>query len=356
MDPAQDEARPLVQLKAILLTALLAMGALFAYPANAQYATLSDTSMDISVSTANMGFCSYPGICYNATNLYYFDTAKDVCKIEVAIGRVKLGSFDGTGVDGYLQLKNTTTGIEIASSTFDIPPTLCDLDLSLTPPACSQWPIVTFEFDECWTFPAGTSTLTVIENGSYSAIDLTLNAGPDQTWDGPFREVPAGWGTYYSEFQAILYGGNTSSTAPTETEIPSSTYDGTYSEYLPTVGFSSNTLVSTGGEYEDTMNEIFGTTTWAGFPMCFVSPWFQLIDILNGATKNDQPTKSIIIGHGISASTTSIDLESASTTFAGIGLKNVTDILIPFFEAVCWLLFGLVVWKDIMNSEEGDID
>lgn len=139
---------------------------------------------------------------------------------------------------------------------------------------------------------------------------------------------------------------------PLVTPLPTSTYDGSYSELLPSVSFGSSTLVYAGGEFGETMDSIFGSSTWEGFPMCFVSPWFGFIDILNGATKHQQNYQTIHIDHGFgSGSSTELDLSAASATFAGIGLKNITDILVPFVEAVCWLLFGLMVWADLFKPE-----
>lgn len=348
MDHPQDEARPLkgrVQLKIGFAIACFVMGTLFALP------TKATTFNNINFESIGAQNTEISRVSYNST-YRFFDTFYD--KSEIPIHYIENISFQTAVATGSAPKEVT---IEITSDQGTWSDTITVADTSYTTSTISFTDA--YSEDGTWVFSfrpnftdvgtqnffAATQTSGILSNlytecpNKDSIVGCTLTN--DSTW------VP---------MIEINYFGATTSSEPIETELPSSTYNGTFSDYLPSITFSTGTLVHTGGEFEATMNEIFGTSTWTGFPMCFVAPWFQLFDIFNGASKNEQEGTSIVMGHGFNSSSTEINLNSASATFAAIGVKNLTDVLFPFFEAIMWMLFGLMVWKDIMHEGEEEID
>jgi len=136
--------------------------------------------------------------------------------------------------------------------------------------------------------------------------------------------------------------------------VPTSTYDGTFSGTAGSIGFGTSTVSLSDGIYSAKFQSMFGAATGT-FPLCLVSPWIAFMDVFQGFTQNPQSAGTIVISEPFGAGTTTLSLANASGTFAAIGLVSITDLLFPFLEALAWLTFGVVVFRDIfMKESEGD--
>jgi len=152
-----------------------------------------------------------------------------------------------------------------------------------------------------------------------------------------------------------LYGYVLAGAEPPGSSVPTSTYDGTYSEFLPTIGFTTSSPNLPGGIFTGKINNMFGAAA-VTFPLCVVTPWIAFMDVLQGFTSVPQTANSMQINGLMGAPTTTLSLGSASTTFAQIGLKPILDLLIPFLEAMAWLSLGYFIFADLFTKPNDDGD
>jgi len=131
--------------------------------------------------------------------------------------------------------------------------------------------------------------------------------------------------------------------------VPTSTYVETPTSagsQIMDIGWGSVTgTVTSTGTYARHLDDFFDVAT-STFPMCFVYPWFALIDLLEGQTLVNQTAQSITISGGM-VPTTTFSLQSFPTTAAAIGLRPVIDTILAFLIPILWLAFGLFVFVDL---------
>jgi len=136
-------------------------------------------------------------------------------------------------------------------------------------------------------------------------------------------------------------------------EIPTSTYDGTFSGGTGSISFGTTTANIADGIYSAKFDSMFGAATGT-FPLCLVSPWIAFLDIIQGFTQLPQSSGSIIVSQPFGAGTSTFSLGAASGTFAAIGLVNITNLLFPFLQGLAWLTFGVIVFKNLFMKSNDD--
>lgn len=327
-------------MKTFAASACLVLGTLFAFPVNAAYSTIEP---DIDGSKLIYG-CAHGGGYGHLHSEWTFTPTTTFLADDMTVKAAYSYGFSTSTIwfevdDGTTQ---TLTDQKLLTEFTDVTSTF-----SFTSPV---------EFKSGYPYDIIVHCDETGNNGTY--LFATTGTASFITNKRRYSDgfLSPEWASEPNTVEWSLGGSDVGDIAVIETLIPTSTYSGNFDEYLPSISFATGSLVTTGGDFEAAMNDIFGTSTWAGFPMCFVSPWFGLIDMLQGSTKNGQTGGGIIIDHGLSNTTTEITLESASDTFAAIGLRNVTDILFPFTEAILCLLFGLMVWHDLTTGGKEEID
>jgi len=137
-------------------------------------------------------------------------------------------------------------------------------------------------------------------------------------------------------------------------EVPTSTYDGTFSGTVGSVGFSSGSYTLPDGIYSGKFSNLFGDAADV-FPLCFVSPWVAWLDVFQGFSQVEQTPVSMVISEPFGAGTTTITLTDVDTVFADIGLRDILDLLFPFLEAMCWLSLGVIIFRDLFSTSNDDV-
>jgi len=229
-------------------------------------------------------------------------------------------------------------------------------------------------FDFLTPFPA-TSTYVYLRYSAgaalrsmYGTSNNSIPIGDCFIWDSP-SETATSCGSMLDAY-VVLYGYYNNTITPEAVigqraegrtqygniPIPTSTYVGTVSSsgsLLPNFSWGSATGTATSsGTYATHLDKYFSVAT-STFPMCFVYPWFALIDLLEGQTLVNQTAQSIKIGGGMMATTT-FTLESFPSTATKIGFKSIIDQILAVFIPLMWLAFGLFVFVDLFQPHSGE--
>jgi len=202
-------------------------------------------------------------------------------------------------------------------------------------------------------FPSNTSTAALAFPAmfEYGYTDRLLT-NPCSSPNDYYQENAGFSGAY--NFPLWQLNGTFQDNGSNPVDVPTSTYDGTYSDLLPGIGFGTGTAVLPSGIYSAKFSNMFGSATGT-FPLCMVAPWIAFLDVFQGFTQVQQSATTIVLTSPLGGDTIVLSLASASSTFAAIGLKNVLDLLLPFLEGLAWLTFGVVVFRRIfMNESESN--
>lgn len=334
VDNPPDETRSLVQLKKLVAGAALGLGLLFCLPSEA--ATIYD-NLDDSACSNNMVAGYYTGYGHEWSTFDWTPGA------DYSITTVTLRENISTPPE---DLQEQTLNVTTDGGSFQATSTVGHSPASYT----------AFVFDPpitgggTWSFALSSGA-----GSNYEVFYSTTGTGgalshATNHWDGS-----GGGSVDLGAYPRLKLEGATlatTSTASIQTELPTSTYGGTYAGLLPTITFSSSTPLVSGGVFVDSFDGIMGSAS-SSWPFCTVRPWFGLFDMLQGFTKNEQTGGGLVLSGGLIPATTTLELTSASSTFAAIGVRNSTDILWPTLEIFLWLMFGLMVWRDLTGIGMG---
>lgn len=187
----------------------------------------------------------------------------------------------------------------------------------------------------------------------YGVDAANLSGFTDQTYTyygscagAPFYVNPA----IYGNVPVVIYGESEITDLPDGSAIPpTSTYDGTYSELLPTFAWGSSTITGSSTLFSGHLGEMLATST-DRFPMCVIQPWFTFADQVVGAVRASG-TQTLVVGGGLYATTT-FTLTGADAIFAATGIGGFWVTLLPILEAIAWLAFGAYVLQDLFGTKE----
>jgi hypothetical protein len=225
--------------------------------------------------------------------------------------------------------------------------------------------------------PMGDQTLTLSANGLTSVtenlawdryielkpqvfyVDLSLPAGTstvsiNQTGDGDIGYPHTSLAQ--ADCSVEIYGDEDEWVAPETSEgesLPTSTYDGTFSELLPTIGFGSDALMSSSTNWTGHLNAMIGSATGT-FPLCFVSPLFQLMDYFQGSMATGT-SETIVISGGMFPTST-FSMEGVNPILADMGIKPYADVVFPVVEGLLWLYFGWCIFTAVFATGSSSED
>lgn len=165
---------------------------------------------------------------------------------------------------------------------------------------------------------------------------------------GSYANRPAG---------SIVYDLDTDSLDATSvtSSIPESTYDGTFSEYLPQVVFSVTGTIA-GTTFSDAIKTRIETFTGLQdrFPMCVAYPWLAFMELFQSWSRTTQSASAgVAVGGGIVGATSTLSFESADDVAAGTGLKEPAEFIFRALLVAGWVLFALrVILNQFFGQEK----
>lgn len=329
------------------------MGLFFAMPANAEtiYDNWTTATSSDAVKLSLVHFtdpCSGSAYGDGYTYMGYTTTTG----LLIASAQIRVYTY-GSSVFGYTPTMEILVGTEIYEGTADTDATGTTKTITFTfaeaanVPPNEEFYIRLQDPTELFDSVPGTTGSYVywemVNQSSFNTEGITISKCSANT---PYSQPNAG------EPRLRLLGtlGVSTGEIGGYSEVPTSTYDGTYSELLPTVGWGNADPPGVSSTiWETRINSYFGTSTAASFPMCLVTNWWILLDdIMGGMTTGTE--QFVVVAGGLVPTTTEIGLQAFPEVAAATGLKNITDILIPFVEAMLWLLLGIRIWHAIFGA------
>jgi hypothetical protein len=334
------------KLKRISALALALFGVLFAFDAkaaevlftNLNYTNGDDPTLIGGTVNTNCGFGVSDMEFFHSFE-YYPDDGIEVTQIDVKTlasfgGIITLNWTNQSGFSGFAQAEFTASSPSFATTTFSF---LIDE----RPFAFPEGTGITFSFDGYEDLEPSTAVSGDGKDPQTDAIHFpTLNC------------VGGTGGSFgVDETAMTIYGNNYSGGGDfPSSEIPSSTYDGLFNGFMPSIGWSeSDGVSSTGG----TISEHFGNFAEAGdrFPMCVIVPFVSMINLIEGVTTANQNLQNIVIGGTGIVPTSTIGFGSASSVAALTGFKNVYDPIVGVAQGIMWLAFGVFVFTDLFGKK-----
>lgn len=262
-----------------------------------------------------------------------------------------VGTFMGSVILTH-EYMSTSTGIYLNSFTFDN-------DIALMP-NMKYWFVIS-PLDET---PDAYGVEMMYKNGAWD-ITQTDTEKYWEYWDGEWRQVYRTISTQtYDRWPFKLFGTRTEITEGGESavwetmEYPASgvtsTYDGSLSEYVPSINFSSEGAPVVGYErWSDNFIEYIGVASTT-FPLCFVTPFFSLIDTIHGLTSYNQPNTVLMIGGAGIVPTTTFSLNETDDIIAETGAWYALDKIQTALLALAWLGFCWYVIDDLIELRRAD--
>lgn len=369
VDSGQVQGRSTRVIRGGFCTAIAAIGLLFAFPVNAEvlWTNLDQvvTNPNNIMNTGSFNYTEPQPSCLDGQDSYStwtFTTSSRAITISSIRMEMKLRYNPVLGwpdLSTKIQLHGSThpaTIYEVNGDTAvsDTTTTVSYVFPSGLLPSFQAGETITFDIAEVYPgLQPGDYPFVSILDG-ISSTDENQELSPKTQWlCGGASSSGEVDGAIYGVFRMEINGTEGYSGLIGTDEMPESTYDGRFSELIPTIGFSTGSANYGQGHFADRFRGIFGYST-SSFPLCFVDPWINLIDTFESLSNVSQSSKSLQISGGIVSSTYSFSLNSASGTLAAIGAKPFFDQFKPFVIALGWLMFGFYIFRDLFSPKEND--
>jgi len=331
-------------------TALLG-GVLFAFPARAEL--LFDNSGYTTAGTAQNYLVRLDDTCGVGDDLTYdykftYNTSTE---IEISSVYFPVMDLNATTTNVYVTLTGTS-GVFVEQDTQLVYPSTTSVTFTFDNPLPVLDGSAEFQFSDAQALPDLSMNYGVYWDGVDTA---NLSGFTDQTYTyygscagAPLYANPA----VYGNVPVLLYGESGITELPDGGAIPpTSTYDGTYSELLPSFGWGSSTITGSSTLFTGHLAGMAATGT-DQFPMCVVVPWFHFLDSFVGGV-NAVGIQSFVIGGGMYATTT-FTLSGADNVFAATGAGSLWLTLLPILEAMAWLALGGYILRNLFGAKEQD--
>jgi len=334
------------RVKHFTAVALALFGVLFAFNVNAaevlftnlNYTNGDDPTLIGGTVNTNCGFGVSDMQFYHSFE-YYPDDGIEVTQIDVKTlasfgGIITLNWTNQSGFSGFAQAEYVASSPSFATTTFE------------------------FLIDERpFAFPEGTGIVFSFDGyEDLSPSTAVSGDGKDPQTDAihfPTLNCVGGTGGSFGvdETAMTIYGNNYSDGGDfPDSELPTSTYDGLFDGFMPSIGWSETDGVSsTGG----TIAQHFENFADGGnrFPMCVITPFISMINLIQGVTSAGQNNQNIVIGGSGIVPTSTIGFGSASSIAATTGFKNVYDPIVGVAQGIAWLAFGVFAFSDLFGKK-----